>query len=217
MLVTKKILSIFVFIFALSVPAWALYQSSTFGNRSGVESGGSGPAISENFDSCSEWTNINGSLSCDGVSHGSEWGNTRSYHSASTGNNDHWVAATCETDPAGSEDACMILGSNGTDYYKVFFEGGSIYAQSANGTFSVSYAGSYTASTNYTTAAQIDTSGGHARINVWVNGTNRIVNQIDSGDNVARGPYVGVQIRRGVGNYDVNVDDLTADSGAYTP
>lgn len=175
--------------------------------------------ISDDFssDTTANYTNIIQTLSISGgVAHGTVWeNNTAAYHETTTGSNDHWVSATCT---AGDTDsACVMLGSNGTDYYFSEFAGGVFKIWSSVGSYSVVYNGSY-ADGAHTVAIQIDTDGSsHPRFNAWIDGVQRITNDSDTADSITRGPYVGLRFDRGTTGVDVTVDNLAAGSGVYTP
>ena len=174
--------------------------------------------ISDDFssDTTANYTNIIQTLSISGgVAHGTVKNNTVAYHETTTGGNDHWVSATCT---AGDTDsACVMLGSNGTDYYFSEFAGGVFKIWSSVGSYSVVYNGSY-ADGAHTVAIQIDTDGSsHPRFNAWIDGVQRITNDSDTADSITRGPYVGLRFDRGTTGVDVTVDNLAAGSGVYTP
>ncbi len=184
-----------------------------------IGSGGGGFAITEDFSDCSDWTTIGDhAISCSGgAADGVDWFISISRHNTPTGSNDHWVAATCSIHSNGYDSATLILGSNGTDWYESYFEGGTFYIRSGNQNWSCNYAGSYS-SGSHTVAIQIDTDGsGHARFNAWIDGVQSITNESDTGDNVTRGQYVGVRIDKNGTKDDVTIDDLIADAGSYTP
>lgn len=176
-------------------------------------------AIDDNFstDTSANYTNIAQTLSISGgAAHGTAWETTIAYHETATGSNNHWVKGDCVA--GASDNGGLILGSNGTQYYFAEIANGTLYIKSYNANWSTNYAGSYTNGTTYNVAVQIDTDGSnHARFNAWVNGSQVITNVSDAGDNVTRGQYVGVRIKRTGSNTDVTVDNLQGNSGTYSP
>lgn len=185
--------------------------------------------IDDNFatDTVANYTNIisavpsvsQGTLGISGgAAHGSTaWQTTVAYHETPTGSNDHWVRGTCTAGV--SDNACLILGSNGTQYYFVEMVGGSLYIRSNDVDYSASYVGGYTAGSTHDVAVQIATDGSaHAVFTAFVDGSQvTLGNATDLGNNVVRGQYIGVRIKRGTSNTDYSVDNLKANSGVYVP
>jgi len=171
-------------------------------------------------DTTANYTNITQTLSISGgAAHGTAWENvTAAYHETTTGSNDHWVKGTCSINSDGTDSACLLVGSNGTQYYHTVFAGGDFKIYSTPGSYVDIYDGTYANSSTHDVAVQIDTDGSsHARFNVWIDGVQIFTNVYDPTDAVTRGPYVGMYIDRGNTNDDVTVDNLEGDAGAYTP
>jgi hypothetical protein len=179
-------------------------------------------AVDDTFttDTIANYTNISGTMAISGgKAIGAAWETNITYHETATGSNNHWVSGDC-TAGAG-DNSCLIVGSNGTQYYFIEISSGTIYIKSnADANWSTNYAGSYTNGTVYTVAVQIDTDGSsHARFNAWVGGTQVITNVSDTGDNVARGQYVGVRTKNNstANTSTYTTDNLKGNSGTYTP
>lgn len=202
---------------ALSSPADA---DSTAGGTFGYGAGASAPVgleIEEDFASCTDWTVFYGTLTCSsGAAHAGAWDSVEARYTDATTSNDHWAEATCMVSGTGDSSGLIIGCSSSSEYYYTDFADGVFRIMAKGGDWSTTYDGSYTNGT-YVVAVQIDTSGGHARLNAWVGGSKVITDQIDTGDHVTRGAYVGMFVDRDTANADVTLSAFSASAGSYTP
>jgi hypothetical protein len=181
--------------------------------------GGGGGSISEDFASCSDWTTItgfSGGVVCSGgYGHGAtnEADNQAYYSASSTGSPNHWVRVTSVEYPASGRSASLVVRSNGTTFYSIFFYGSTVTVARNDGNWDSSYDGGYTygVGTFYDVKAEVSGTGASVNIKVYVgNMTTPVLDANDaSAGRLTTGDYIGVGFARTSGD-DPRVDNLTA-------
>lgn len=141
------------------------------------------------------------------------WDGGIAYHETALSSVNHYAQASVTY--SGSEDgAGLIVRSDGTNYYRVYFSGGEVKVRRNDNEWfdnTDDHDGSYATDT-YTLKCEVETVGSTVVFKTYVGGILVSTSTDDTGGRYTTGSYIGLWFYRGNANYNATADNLIGDA-----
>lgn len=141
------------------------------------------------------------------------WEGGIAYHETALSSPNHYAQADVTYSGSG-DGAGLIVRSDGTNYYRVYFAGGDVTVRRNDNEWydtTDDHSGSYGSGT-YTLKAEVETVGSTVVITTYVDGVLASTSTDDTAGRYTTGSYIGIWLERGGANYNSTADNLIGDA-----